>query len=175
MAELVELLGGRMVERFGDGGHATTRMAAMALREVLRGRRGARVLDVGTGEGFLAAAALAAGAGEVVGIDHEPILVARARRAVPRARFVCADARVWLAEEAGGAFDVVVANLPDPPLVPLVPRLASAARFGALIVTGALLWQADALRASLVAAGMRPDAPRAAEGWCLFTAFAPQR
>jgi ribosomal protein L11 methylase PrmA len=175
MAELVTHFAGQVVERFGDGRHATTRMAAMALREILRGRAGARVLDVGTGEGFLAAAALAAGAGEVVGIDHEPALVARARRAVPRGRFVCADARVWLAEEAGGAFDVVVANLPDPPLVPLVPQLASAARFGALIVTGALLWQADALRLALASAGMHPSVPRAAEGWCLFTAFAPKR
>ncbi len=157
---------------FGDGAHATTRMAAMALRETLRGARRARVLDVGTGGGILAAAAVAAGAAEVVGVDHDGAAIEAARRAVPGARFVHADAAEWLAREAGGAFDVVVANLPDPPLIRLVPALCAAARFGTLIVTGALLWQADALRRELAAAGFTAGAPRHAAGWCSFTARA---
>jgi ribosomal protein L11 methylase PrmA len=143
-------------------------MASLALREALRGRRGARVLDVGCGDGFLCAVALAAGAGEVVGIDREASLVEAAARRVPGALFVWSDARQWLEREAGGGFDVVVANLPDPPLLGLVGPLAAAARFGALITTGALLWQADALARELRAAGMTPRAPRAAGGWCLY-------
>jgi ribosomal protein L11 methylase PrmA len=158
---------------FGDGAHPTTRMAAMALREALRQRhaaRGVRVLDVGTGGGILAAMAVAGGASEVVGIDHDAAAIAGARRAVPGARFVCADAGDWLAREGGGAFDVVVANLPDPPLIRLVPALSAAARFGTLIVTGALLWQGDALRRELTAAGLTAGASRHAAGWCCVVA-----
>ena len=153
---------------FGDGAHPTTRMAAMALRETLRGRRGARVLDVGTGGGILAAVAVAGGAGEVVGIDRDAATIETARGAVPDASFVCAEAGEWLAREAGGGFDVVVANLPDPPLIRLIPALSAAARFGTLIVTGALLWQADALARELRAAGVSVGAPRQAGGWCCF-------
>lgn len=155
------------VKQFEEGRHATTRLASMALRDVLRGRRGARVLDVGTGDGVLAAVAMAAGAGEVVGVDHEREAVAAARRNVPVGRFLHGDAGDWL-RELGGGFDVVVANLPDPPLRVLIPGLAAAARFGTLIVTGAQLWQADFVSRALVAAGAPHRPPHAADGWVMF-------
>jgi demethylmenaquinone methyltransferase/2-methoxy-6-polyprenyl-1,4-benzoquinol methylase len=55
---------------------------------------GARVLDVATGTGDLAAAALAAvtPGGEVVGVDFAPEMLSRARAKVPGARFEIADA-----------------------------------------------------------------------------------
>lgn len=154
---------------FGDGTHPTSRLAAAALREVLRERPGARVLDVGTGTGVLAHAAALAGADEVVGIDHAPLAVAAARRLVPSARFLVADARDWLRQEAGGAFDVVVANLPDPPLVELVPDLVQAARpGGALVVTGVLLFQVEFLLAAFAAACAEIAVTRAEGGWACF-------
>jgi hypothetical protein len=65
----------------------------------------------------------------------------------------------------------VVANLPDPPLLPLIPELAAAARLGGvLLVTGLQLWQADAAVRALREAGARPGDPRAEGGWCLIAA-----
>jgi ribosomal protein L11 methyltransferase len=157
-----------VAQLFGDGTHPTTRLAQAALREVLALRRGARVLDVGTGTGILARVALEAGAGEVVGIDHHAVAVQTARSLVPGASFRVADAREYLTSHAGGAFDVVVANLPDPPLASLVPELVAAARLGGvLLVTGLLLWQADAVSRALRAEGASPSTPRAEAGWSL--------
>ena len=57
---------------------------------------GDRVLDVATGTGDLAAAALAAvrPGGEVIGVDFSEQMLARARAKVPGARFETADALV---------------------------------------------------------------------------------
>jgi ubiquinone/menaquinone biosynthesis C-methylase UbiE len=50
-------------------------------------RAGDRVLDLGSGEGDFAAAAVEAGAGEVLGVDVSGVAVARARRRHPQLRF----------------------------------------------------------------------------------------
>ncbi|GAA4696830.1 50S ribosomal protein L11 methyltransferase [Phytohabitans rumicis] len=55
-----------------DRGHNVRRAVSAAIRP------GARVLDAGTGSGLLSFVALAAGAGEVVGIDRHHVDVARA-------------------------------------------------------------------------------------------------
>ena len=62
--------------------------------ELARLGPGDRVLDVATGTGDLAAAALAAVVpdGEVIGVDFAPGMLARARAKVPGARFELADA-----------------------------------------------------------------------------------
>ncbi len=137
-----------------DRDHATTRLALAALAERARGR----VLDVGTGDGVLARAALAAGASEVVGIDVLPV------PAVPGATMVQARIETY----DGGGFDVVVANLPEPVLLGALPRLCAMAR--TLLVTGVRIERAGALRAALAAVGGRRVEARAARGWCLFVA-----
>jgi SAM-dependent methyltransferase len=70
-------------------------------------RAGVRVLDVGTGPGTVAVAAVARGAG-VTAVDAEPTMVELAARAVP-----AADVRVAVLPELpfqDGEFDAVVAN-----------------------------------------------------------------
>ena len=76
---------------------------------------GDRVLDVGTGPGYLALAAarLVAPGGAAVGIDASPEMVARARLRAAR-REAAVDYRVAAAEALpfeDGAFDVVVSRL----------------------------------------------------------------
>ena len=75
---------------------------------------GARVLDLGCGNGVPVARALAA-RHAVTGVDLSPVQVERARALVPRARFVCAD--MATVEFDAATFDAVTAffsvfNLP---------------------------------------------------------------
>jgi ribosomal protein L11 methyltransferase len=144
-------------ESFVGGAHATTRLAAAALATVVH--PGATVLDVGTGDGTLAAAALALGAARAVGIDRAPW-----GPPPPGVELVRASAEDYL---PGASFDVVVANLSDP--ARLVPLLAGAAAL-ALVITGARLVSARALARALAAAGLRPASPTAQDGWCCFVA-----
>ncbi len=130
-------------QAFGTGGHASTRLALELLdaapRETLRG---ARVLDVGTGSGVLALAALRLGAATAVGLDLDPLAAeaacaaARANGLADRARFLTGPID---AIAAGAAFDVVVANLLKNELLPVAPGIALRARTGAAILLSGLL------------------------------------
>jgi SAM-dependent methyltransferase len=75
-------------------------------------RPGRRVLDIGCGTGTLLAAAVAAGA-SATGVDIAPAMVEAARKRVPGATVVVADAQTAdLTDPAlGGPFDVVVSRL----------------------------------------------------------------
>jgi len=83
--------------------------------------------------------------------------------------YVAENHRVVRFDRPGVNPTVVVANLPDPPLVGLVPDLAAAARpGGTLIVTGVRLWQAEAVSRSLARAGTAPSSVQAEGGWATF-------
>ncbi len=58
---------------FGTGLHPTTRMSLAALERYVK--NGMRVLDIGTGSGILAIAAVKLGAGFVLGVDTDPVAV----------------------------------------------------------------------------------------------------
>src|SRR5688500_11541481 len=64
---------------FGTGLHATTQLAAAALERRRDAYRGRVLLDVGTGSGILALAALAWGAARVMGVDNDPEAIEVAR------------------------------------------------------------------------------------------------
>jgi SAM-dependent methyltransferase len=69
-------------------------------------RPGARVLDLGCGAGVPATKQLVAAGLDVLGIDISEVQIERARRLVPGAEFIQADAANWDAEP--GSFDAVV-------------------------------------------------------------------
>ena len=79
---------------FGTGGHETTSLCMEALDERVTG--GERVLDIGTGSGILAIAALKLGAAVAEGVDIDPVAVRTARRERR------AERRAGQADRAGG-------------------------------------------------------------------------
>ena len=124
---------------FGDGAHATTRLASVALERICRARATHRVLDFGSGTGVLAFVALLSGATSVWGVDIDPVSVEAAER---NAALNGLSGRTHFAQPAAlreGAFDVVVANLEAPALLECAPEiLGRAAHAQRLVLTGFL-------------------------------------
>lgn len=93
-----------------------TRQSVPATLDAAKVAKGMRVLDVCTGPGLLAHAAVARGA-EAVGLDFSGNLIEIARRAVPQAEFRQGDAQELPFDDE--SFDAVVCgygiiHLPDP-------------------------------------------------------------
>lgn len=143
---------------FGTGGHATTLLALAALERCVDAGA-AEVLDVGTGSGVLAVAAVRLGARRAVAIDNDPEALAAARGNVAR-NSVTGRAEV---QEAwpDGQFDLVVANIVSPTLLALRPRLVAAVRpGGSLVLSGVLVEEAEQVQAAFEAeaSGLRVTA-----------------
>jgi len=144
---------------FGIGSHESTALALDLLEAAeLAGRA---VLDVGTGTGILAFAALAWGAARVVAFDADPVAVLQARansrlNGLHPLLFAGRAAALTPGCLAMGMFDVIVVNVvPEeilPDLADLLPLLAPG---GALILSGLLAERAAEVAARLAACGLR--------------------
>lgn len=126
---------------FGTGGHATTRMVLEMLerRAAERGLPG-QVLDVGTGSGVLAIAALALGAERAVAIDSDPDAVSAARENAERNRLGAAIEICRAAPDAiEERFPLVLANLDLGAFTTAAARIADlVAADGEVLVSGLL-------------------------------------
>ncbi len=165
-------LGGRTLLRvdpkmaFGTGHHATTRICLRLMES--RIPAGGRVLDVGTGTGLLAIAALARGAATAVGVDIDPWSVENARETAAlngvADRLDVRDGSADDVPETG--FDLVLANIIRPVLQPMLPALAARAASGAaLVVSGLLVRERDVFVDALAAAGLGLADEAAEGGW----------
>ena len=161
---------------FGTGLHPTTRNCLLALEETLR--PGDALLDVGTGSGILAIAALKLGAKRALALDVSPVAVETARenatingvaermtvRLATLATLAGTDPEPFqphpteldtLGPEIG-VFDVVVANIIARVIGQLAPALVRATRpGGTLIASGIIAERRTEAEEPLRAAGLR--------------------
>lgn len=133
---------------FGTGEHATTAGCLLALDRLARRRRYHRILDMGTGTGILAIAAVKtfASAALAVDIDGGSARVARenARRNGVAGRVTARWSRGYLTREVRRRrpYDLVLANILARPLALMARDLRRAlAPGGVAVLSGLIEWQ----------------------------------
>lgn len=104
---------------FGTGYHATTRLMIRSIEQI--DLNGKRVLDVGTGTGILAIAAVKAGAAFALGIDNDEWSY---ENSMENVRLNGVESRVEIAlgsmEVVAGEFDCIIANITKNDIVQLL-------------------------------------------------------
>lgn len=153
---------------FGSGEHETTRSCLEEL-EGLAGLGGAEVLDLGSGTGVLAIAALKLGAARAVCVDLDARAVETARRNAglngvgDRATHVLGT----LADVPPGPYDLVLANLYADVLLPIAGELAQRVRpRGTLLLSGVDWEHAWDVRSRYEALGCSTLRVRMLEEYC---------
>ena len=154
---------------FGTGNHETTALCLEALDELVAG--GARVLDIGTGSGILAIAALKLGAAQAEGVDIDPVAVRTAGENAAR-NGVAGRLRVLvgdLSDQASGTYQLITANIVANAIISLAPAVPGLlAPGGHFIASGIIDARRDEVIAALEAAGLDVGSVRERRGWeCL--------
>lgn len=153
---------------FGTGHHGSTEGCLVLLERAIAARPAPpRALDIGTGSGILAVAAVKLGAGRVIAIDIDPDATSAAQ--ANAARNGCAD-RIDVALADPGdirdAFPLVVANLLTHTHVTFAPIYTRLVLPGGAIVLGGILAEEDETVARAVeAAGFVRRDRVVLEGW----------
>ena len=160
----VRLLDG---DAFGTGLHTTTALCGEALDDELAAAIPMGVLDVGTGSGILALAALCAGVPWAIAIDLDADAV---RVAAQNARLNGLTARLGLVQcgpdALTGAWPLVLANVLAAPLIEMAPMLSRRVqRSGRLIVSGIRTSLAREVEHAYRRAGMQPVRAQSRHGW----------
>lgn len=167
---------------FGIGSHESTILALELLEAAAVAGRA--VLDVGTGTGVLAFAALAWGAARVVAFDADPVaafqaransrlndlhprlFAGRATALAARRRRGAGAAGPAATAPAAGDFDFVVVNVVPEEILPdlgdLLPELAPG---GVLILSGLLAERAPEVTAKLATRGLLETGRRRSGDW----------
>ena len=151
---------------FGTGTHETTSLCLETLDSMVKG--GERVLDIGTGSGILAIAALKLGAAEAEGVDIDPMCVRTAGENAER-NGVAEYFTVLvgdLSDKASGKYNIITANIVAAAILSLAPHvpvlMAPGARF---IASGIIDTRKDEVLAGLRAAGLEPVEIKEKRGW----------
>lgn len=154
---------------FGTGTHETTALCLETLDECVKG--GERVLDIGTGSGILAIAALKLGAADAEGVDIDPLCV---RTAGENAALNGIDSHFKvligdLSDQASGKYDIICANIVANAikmLVPCVPPLL--AQNGIFVASGIISERAEEVIAAIEATGLAVVQTNEKNGWVSF-------
>lgn len=151
---------------FGTGTHETTSLCLEVLDERVRG--GERVLDIGTGSGILAIAALRLGAACAEGVDIDPMCVRTAgenalRNGVQdRFTVLVGD----LSDKASGVYNIITANIVAAAILSLAPHVPALMAPGAVFVASGIIdTRKEEVLAGLRGAGLDPFEVREKRGW----------
>ena len=152
---------------FGTGLHPTTAMCLEAMDELIRTAPPNRVLDVGTGSGVLALAALMLGVSRATAIDTDD---AALRVAVNNARLNGLHTQVEFAlggpETLTGTWPLVVANILAAPLIEMAPALVRrVGHHGQLVLSGIASSVAPEVARAYVHHGMHHVGMKSRGGW----------
>ncbi|MFI3169487.1 MAG: 50S ribosomal protein L11 methyltransferase [Faecalibacterium sp.] len=151
---------------FGTGGHETTSLCLEQLDALIKG--GERVLDIGTGSGILAIAALKLGAATAQGVDIDPISV---RTAGENAALNGVEEQLEvlvgdLSDKASGQYDIILANIVANAIISLAPTVpALMAQEGLFVASGIIDTRKDEVAAALQASGLQVIAIHEQRGW----------
>ena len=151
---------------FGTGGHETTNLCLEVLDERVRG--GERVLDIGTGSGILAIAALKLGAAVAEGVDIDPVAVRTAgenaalKGVADKLTVLVGD----LSDNASGKYDIITANIVANAIMALAPAVPGLMADDAVfIASGIIDSRKDEVIAALEAAGLAVLEVKEKRGW----------
>jgi ribosomal protein L11 methyltransferase len=152
---------------FGTGHHPTTALCVEALEETIAVATPDRVLDVGTGSGILAMAALKLGVPRAVGLDIAPGALeiaaehARLNNMTDRLELVLGGPNA-----VSGTWPVVVANVLAAPLMEMAPALARrVGTRGRLILSGISWSLAPEVVQAYERLGMKHTRSETRAGW----------
>jgi ribosomal protein L11 methyltransferase len=153
---------------FGTGHHGSTAGCLVALESLVDGGAPARALDLGTGSGVLAIAAVHLGVGHVLAIDEDPDAISsaveNARRNGVAARIRCVLGNAD--EQDGEPVPLVLANLLSAAHHRLAAHYARlVASGGALILGGILDDEAEDVARAVARAAFVPGDRISLEGW----------
>jgi ribosomal protein L11 methyltransferase len=154
-------------EAFGTGLHPTTALCLEALEDILPGASPDSVLDVGTGSGVLALAALMQGVRHAVGIDIDD---AALRVAAENARINGAGDRLQLLRggpaEVTGSWPLILANVLAAPLIEMAPTLVRrVGHHGQLVLSGIPISVEEDVDAAYRHLGMQRVRATSRAGW----------
>ena len=151
---------------FGTGTHETTSLCLEVLDEMVQG--GERMLDIGTGSGILAIAALKLGAASAEGVDIDPMCVRTAgenaaRNGVEdRLTVLVGD----LSDKATGVYDIITANIVASAILSLAAQIPALLAPGGLFVSSGIIdTRKEEVLAGLREAGLDPFEVREKRGW----------
>ncbi len=151
---------------FGTGYHASTALCMELLEEHLLESPVDRVLDVGIGSGILSISALLLGAGQVLGVDNDPVAVRVARENLQR-NGLAERSEVRLGDgPPEGPYDLVLANLVARMLVEKAVELARAvAPQGRLVAGGIVAERRDEVVQAFLDQGLELESAVERESW----------
>ena len=150
----------------GTGTQETTSLCLETLDSLVKG--GERVLDIGTGSGILAIAALKLGAAVAEGVDIDPMCVRtageNARRNGVQDRFTVLVGD--LSDKASGQYNIITANIVAAAILSLAPHVSALMAPGArFIASGIIDTRKDEVLTGLRAAGLEPVEVKEKRGW----------
>ena len=151
---------------FGTGSHPTTRLCLETLDSMVKG--GERVLDIGTGSGILAIAALKLGAASAEGVDIDPVAV---RTAGENAALNGVQDKLTvlvgdLSDKASGTYDIITANIVANAILSLAPAVPGLMAEGAtFIASGIIDSRKDEVITGLEKAGLSVVEVKEKRGW----------